>query len=441
MYQRYELDRKLLIPAYSALTFRPEPLSVKEGRQLGLETALLLAEAREYARSKPGALSPSSATLDQDQLTDVVAKVFGINLGVSAHPPEEAEDPFGLATPKLSAVASVNGTPSHSRQPSRNLSRAGSPPPHTTANGAMPSIFEAITNEANATAAAAAAAAAAEPAPSLEEKKPEPEPESEVSPPEDTSKEGGSGQAVTSSPSSVVPPLIPGSPTQEETHLQQRKLAPLQIPRVPQTNSRLEKPSDLHLLQGATPIANSNKQAAAAGKTTQTGKGRKSKKAKAALLELDNITTTTTTPVVVTPDHTSHGESNASDGKKVESDQAEIALAGEGKYDASSVRGQAKPDTQHGAPSLLDGGDVQAGASEGAQATLAELGGSGANQENVGEREDSAESQTRETPEDKDKEAGDPGVEGGTVVSQNGETLQDGHIEGGDASSTSLVDF
>lgn len=36
LYQRYEIDRKLLIPSYSKLTFRLEPLSLKEGRKLGL---------------------------------------------------------------------------------------------------------------------------------------------------------------------------------------------------------------------------------------------------------------------------------------------------------------------------------------------------------------------------------------------------------------------
>ncbi|PCH35703.1 hypothetical protein WOLCODRAFT_80255, partial [Wolfiporia cocos MD-104 SS10] len=50
LYQTYELDKKLLIPSYIAMCTRQEPLSVKEGRQLGLETALLIATARETTR-------------------------------------------------------------------------------------------------------------------------------------------------------------------------------------------------------------------------------------------------------------------------------------------------------------------------------------------------------------------------------------------------------
>ncbi|KAF8483647.1 hypothetical protein DFH94DRAFT_690122 [Russula ochroleuca] len=51
LYQTYAIDRKLLKPALTALTMRDEPLSIEEGRELSLETALELAKAREIARA------------------------------------------------------------------------------------------------------------------------------------------------------------------------------------------------------------------------------------------------------------------------------------------------------------------------------------------------------------------------------------------------------
>ncbi|KAH9965393.1 hypothetical protein BC827DRAFT_1265398 [Russula dissimulans] len=51
IYQTYSIDRNLLQPAFTALTTRDEPISIQEGRELTLETALPLARARELARA------------------------------------------------------------------------------------------------------------------------------------------------------------------------------------------------------------------------------------------------------------------------------------------------------------------------------------------------------------------------------------------------------
>ena len=51
MYHSYGVDRDLLQEAYTALTVRPDPITIEEGRELGLETALQIARARELARS------------------------------------------------------------------------------------------------------------------------------------------------------------------------------------------------------------------------------------------------------------------------------------------------------------------------------------------------------------------------------------------------------
>ena len=51
LYQKYAVKKDLLQPAFIALAIRDEPITLDEGRELGLETALRLAEARETARS------------------------------------------------------------------------------------------------------------------------------------------------------------------------------------------------------------------------------------------------------------------------------------------------------------------------------------------------------------------------------------------------------
>ncbi|KAH9975548.1 hypothetical protein BGW80DRAFT_1169407, partial [Lactifluus volemus] len=52
-YHTYDVDRNLLLEAYGTLTVRDQPITIEEGRQLGLETALQLARAREIARAPP----------------------------------------------------------------------------------------------------------------------------------------------------------------------------------------------------------------------------------------------------------------------------------------------------------------------------------------------------------------------------------------------------
>lgn len=62
MYHSYGVNRDLLQQAYLALTVRPDPITIEEGRELGLETALQIARARERARasSVSGGKKPQS---------------------------------------------------------------------------------------------------------------------------------------------------------------------------------------------------------------------------------------------------------------------------------------------------------------------------------------------------------------------------------------------
>jgi len=80
-YQNHDIDRNLLIPRYAALCQREEPLTLREGLQMGMETTLMIARAREYARSNltaSGARSPTAASLHQDEMHSLVRLLFEI---------------------------------------------------------------------------------------------------------------------------------------------------------------------------------------------------------------------------------------------------------------------------------------------------------------------------------------------------------------------------
>lgn len=80
LYQAYDVDKRLLIPAYTELVNRLEPLSLEEGRRLTLETALLIATARECARGKlqSGKHTPVSASVKPDAMVDIIKEAEGL---------------------------------------------------------------------------------------------------------------------------------------------------------------------------------------------------------------------------------------------------------------------------------------------------------------------------------------------------------------------------
>ncbi|KAI6124775.1 hypothetical protein EDD16DRAFT_521522 [Pisolithus croceorrhizus] len=77
---RYDI-KEWLLPSLLAIARRPNPISVEEGRRLGIETALKLASVREklrlqgHTRLVVGDRDPSAASLD---FTPVIRKVFEI---------------------------------------------------------------------------------------------------------------------------------------------------------------------------------------------------------------------------------------------------------------------------------------------------------------------------------------------------------------------------
>jgi hypothetical protein len=120
LYHTYKIDKILLIPSYIAMALRPEPLTLAEGKLLGLETALALARAREFARgvksSKTGLRESSKVSLDPARMDELIREIF-------LAPSEDAEEEERVqqeierapsmmnSTAHLSTASSVNGGP------------------------------------------------------------------------------------------------------------------------------------------------------------------------------------------------------------------------------------------------------------------------------------------------------------------------------------------
>ncbi|KAH9042754.1 hypothetical protein EDB85DRAFT_2227017 [Lactarius pseudohatsudake] len=99
LYQTYDVDRNYLQTAYTALTVRDEPITIEEGRELGLETSLQLARAREVARapvfSGRGVGNPRSpVNLAGVELNAIINDIFGL---ASASQQHTTQTPTGSA--------------------------------------------------------------------------------------------------------------------------------------------------------------------------------------------------------------------------------------------------------------------------------------------------------------------------------------------------------
>ena len=99
LYQNYAVNRDLLQPAFIALTIRDEPITIEEGREIGLETALQLAEAREVARTpvftgKKSGDPRSPVNLAGAELDRLTEKVFNLTPANGGSFANNWDDPF-----------------------------------------------------------------------------------------------------------------------------------------------------------------------------------------------------------------------------------------------------------------------------------------------------------------------------------------------------------
>ena len=102
MYHSYAVDRSLLQEAYTALTVRAEPITIEEGRELGLETALQIARARELARASASGGKKSQFFVNpaDPELEMLIRDLFQLST------PEGSGSRAAVVKPTASAVVS-----------------------------------------------------------------------------------------------------------------------------------------------------------------------------------------------------------------------------------------------------------------------------------------------------------------------------------------------
>ena len=104
IYQAYEIDRRLLQAAYTALTVRDGPITIEEGKELGLETVIQLARARELVRAP---VTGGKKTKDAHSPVNVAgAELDGL-----------IRDLFQLPPPDRESATQPNGTNSGDSKP------------------------------------------------------------------------------------------------------------------------------------------------------------------------------------------------------------------------------------------------------------------------------------------------------------------------------------
>ncbi|KAG1741726.1 hypothetical protein EDB19DRAFT_1850935 [Suillus lakei] len=120
-YDKYHIDKSLLLPAYKLLCKRAGRMSIEEGEQLKLHTVLGIQEARERAirsAAEGGCLSPTSADAGDEELERILIDVFSLS-GHAANrqsaQPQKTPDPVPIIkTPGPGANGATNGNKSSS---------------------------------------------------------------------------------------------------------------------------------------------------------------------------------------------------------------------------------------------------------------------------------------------------------------------------------------
>lgn len=151
LYHTQDIDRNLLQSAYTALTVRDEPITIDEGWQLGLETALRLAHAREFARApvfsgKRAGTARSSVNITGPELDTLINQLFNLSLPGASNATTERS-----ATPQTPTTTG-RGTPTsgrHTPQLAVQTNGSGSPAPNPTRGGSVMRAYPPFSSYAN----------------------------------------------------------------------------------------------------------------------------------------------------------------------------------------------------------------------------------------------------------------------------------------------------
>jgi hypothetical protein len=103
LYQTCKVDQKYLQGAFTAVAVRDEPITIEEGRELGLDTALQLARVREAARAplssgKRSGNPRSPVNIAGVELDALVKDIFQLSPPV-VEPSTAPQAPTGRGTP------------------------------------------------------------------------------------------------------------------------------------------------------------------------------------------------------------------------------------------------------------------------------------------------------------------------------------------------------
>jgi len=130
IYHQYNIDRAYLITSYAAICTRSVPLNIYEGRRLGLETSLKIAEGRERIRAvaseKSGARSPTFADFAPNDVDAIIKEVFEIV--VRSNPLSGGGGPSPISGPS-SANGSHSKPGSNAWPPAQTVVTSATPPP------------------------------------------------------------------------------------------------------------------------------------------------------------------------------------------------------------------------------------------------------------------------------------------------------------------------
>ena len=150
LYHTQDIDRNLLHDAYTALTVRDEPITIDEGYQLGMETALRLAHAREIARApasgRRAGTARSGVNIAGPELDTLISQLFNLSLPDTSN--ESTERPATPQTPTTTG----RGTPTGGRNtPQLNVrtTGSGSPAPNPARGGSVMRACPSFSSYAN----------------------------------------------------------------------------------------------------------------------------------------------------------------------------------------------------------------------------------------------------------------------------------------------------
>ncbi|KAG2034683.1 hypothetical protein BDR03DRAFT_964238 [Suillus americanus] len=113
-YDRYNIDKSLLLPAYKLLCKRASRMSAEEGERLKMPTILGIHEARERAlrsAAESGCRSPTSADAGDEELDKILIDVFNLNSHATNRQGAQSQvKPDPVPTPKPGVNGTTNGT-------------------------------------------------------------------------------------------------------------------------------------------------------------------------------------------------------------------------------------------------------------------------------------------------------------------------------------------